>query len=117
MAYFSRFPDSQVVATNITSRFFVMTWWRMLLDSPAQLAIIAGVSSAIVALPVFFLGWHIRGWWISKRPDGPLIVTIRKQAEEKEELLRRTVEAEEKARRISAYATQAARHFAELAGG
>ena len=92
-----------------------MTWWRMLLDSPAQLAIIAGVSSAIVALPVFFLGWHIRGWWISKRPDGPLIVTIRKQAEEKEELLKRTDIAEDKARVLGAYATQVARHFAELA--
>ena len=55
-----------------------MTWWQMLLDSPAQIGIIAAVVVVIVMVPLFSLGWVIRGWWISKRPDGPVIIEIKR---------------------------------------
>ena len=94
-----------------------MTWWRILLDSPAQLAIIGGVTAALVCVPVFWLGWYVRGWWISKRPDGPLLITIKILEEENTELKKRTFDAEEICRKVTGYADRVARTFKTFAEG
>lgn len=92
-----------------------MTWWRMLLDSPVQIGIVAGLAGAIVVAPSVLVGWSLRGWWIAKRPDGPLITRIKQLEEErdKSEAWANKAVAHETA--IVGYAIGAARRLQSMA--
>ncbi len=92
-----------------------MNWWQMLLDSPAQIAIITGIGAAGVVVPAALCGWYLRGWWIARRPDGPLLVTIKNLEQSNEQLIEIAREADDRCDALVGYAHHAARHFTELA--
>jgi len=92
-----------------------MIWWQRLLDSPTQLAIMIGVVVAIVAPGLVMVGWHLRGWWISKRPDGPLITRIKQLEEERDAANDWATLAVEHETLTVGYATHAAQRLMSMA--
>ncbi len=92
-----------------------MNWWQMLLDSPAQIAIITGIGAAVVVIPASMGGWYLRGWWIDKRPDGPLLITIKKLEENNTQLIKIARDADERCDAFVGYAHTVVRHFTDLA--